>query len=87
MSDPNSATPTPSPNRIEPTSVAVSPTGQAMLPQWLIKAMTVVVAAAGVCASLPSMGVQLPPVAVAVCGSIVSLGAAFGIVSQGARKV
>ncbi len=65
-----------------------SPTGLAVLPQVLIKIATVIVGLAAVAMSALAV---LPPfpwtaAALAVCGSIVGLGATLGISSQGIRK-
>lgn len=72
----------------------VSPTGKAILPQWMVRAMFPVVVAAGALGFLPSslaeQGIVLPSatwltIVFAVAKGIYLLGAAFGIVSQGAR--
>lgn len=63
-----------------------SPTGLALLPQYLLKIATVLVVVAGVIVTLPSAGIALPPVVLAVSGAVVALGAALGIASQGVRK-
>lgn len=67
----------------EPVAVpVVSPTGQPVLPNWVpAVAATLVTVAAGLQQVLPphTLGFQ-------IAGVVVALGAAFGIVSQGARK-
>lgn len=84
-------------NRIDPLTVAnaatdkalapVSPTGQAALPAglWTIIA-TIVVGIAGTVAALPTFGVAMPPVVIAIATMLTGLGAALGISSVGARK-
>lgn len=76
------------PNRVSTTSPAngeyqqASPTGQPLLPVRLVPWLTVLVALAGVLPLVPG----LPPLALAICGVIVSVGAALGIASPGVRK-
>ncbi len=83
-------------NRIESLTVAnaatdsalapVSPTGAAILPQFLIKAAVVIVSLAGVVVALPASGIALPPIVIGIATAVVGVGAALGIASQGARK-
>lgn len=64
-----------------PEAPIPSPTGEPVLPQWAVRALSVVVISAG------SVGPFLPdgPYKTA-CLVLVALGAGFGIVSQGVRK-
>jgi hypothetical protein len=59
-----------------------SPTGDPVLPQWAVRLLTGVVLTAG--AAVPFLPDGSPHQKVALF--IVSLGAAFGIVSQGVRR-
>ncbi len=73
------------------TPVAVverSPTGLAVLPQVLVKILTVVVGLAALGVGVFSMFLPAPwaVTALAVCSAIVGLGAAFGIASPGIRN-
>lgn len=62
----------------------VSPTGQPMLqlPAWASMALAALAAIAGIVPMIPG----LPAWATAVSGAIISLAAAFGVVSPGARR-
>lgn len=82
-------------NRItDPTTVAsatentrvapVSPTGAPMIPPKLVPWMTIAVLLAGVLPFVP--GLVLPPLVSGLCAIIVTVGAALGIASPGARK-
>lgn len=58
-----------------------SPTGEPVLPQWAVRALSVVVISAG------SVGPFLPDGHYkTACLVLVALGAGFGIVSQGVRR-
>lgn len=83
------------PVRINPTAApsspsaiirASSPTGTPIFSPGLARYAVPVVVVAGFVASLPAMGVPVPPVAVAVASLVVSLGAALGVASPGVRK-
>lgn len=61
--------------------VAPSPTGEPVLPQWAVRALSIAVIAAG--AAIP----LLPPGPLKDGATfLVALGAGFGIVSQGVRR-
>lgn len=83
--------------RIQPTTVAnaatdarltpvASPTGTPTLPTSWTPWLTILVAVAGVVASLPAFGVALPAAVTAIAGAVVAIGAALGIASPGVRK-
>ena len=65
---------------------AVSPTGKPIMPGWLVTVATALVAVAGTALALPSMGVTLPPAAIAAASVVLAVGTALGIASPGIRK-
>ncbi len=71
---------------MSPLPPSTSP-GVPVLNQTLVKVLSALVALAGLVVALPSMGIALPVWAQPIAAAIVSIGAAFGILSPGARKV
>jgi len=59
-----------------------SPTGSAVLPQWAVRAASILVAIAGTTIQF----LEPDSMEQRVAAFIVALGAAFGIVSQGVRR-
>lgn len=63
----------------------VSPTGIAVVQQWLVRVAVGLVGLAATLIALAQAGVPIPSQLLAVATTVVALGAAFGIVSQGLR--
>lgn len=93
MSDPQIGN---TPNRVGQLTVAnaktdkelasISPNGSPLIPPKAVPWLALLVGVAGVTASLPTMGLSLPPAVVAIATAIVALGTVLGIASPGARK-
>ena len=66
--------------------VAPPPAAGAILPQWAVLTLTALVGLGGTVLTVAQF-VELPKVVLAVAGSIVGIGAMFGIMSPGVRKV
>jgi hypothetical protein len=58
------------------------PAAGAVLPQWAVVALTVLVGLAATAMAIPG----LPPIVTSIAGGIVGLGAVFGIASPGIRR-
>jgi len=72
---------------VQPVAVVErSPTGLALVPQYVTRIALVLVAVAGVVVTLPSMGVALPPVVLTIAGAVLAIGTALGIASPGVRS-
>lgn len=70
---------------MEPTQTP-PPAAGAILPQWAVVALTALVGLAGTVLTVAQF-MELPKVVLAVAGSVVGIGAMFGIMSPGVRKV
>lgn len=68
------------------TPAAPPPAAGAILPQWAVIALTALVGVAGVVLAV-GQTMTLPPWAMAVAGAVTGIGAMFGIMSPGVRKV
>jgi len=77
-------------NKVTPAEEApktVSPTGIAVLPQWLVIVSTILVAIAGsIVAAAGSGAIVVPGIVSTICGVVVTIGTVLGITSQGIRK-
>lgn len=63
----------------------VSPTGIAVVQQWIVRIAVVLVGLAASIIAAAQAGVPIPEKLVAVATTVIALGATFGIVSQGIR--
>jgi hypothetical protein len=70
----------------DPPPLAVSPTGQAIIPPAAVKWVAPLVTLAVAVTMAPDMGIVLPAVALSIAKLVVLAGTLFGIVSPGARK-
>lgn len=62
--------------------ISPPPAAGAVLPQWAVVGLTVLVGLAATALAIPG----LPPIVTSIAGGIVGLGAVFGIASPGIRR-
>ncbi len=73
-----------------PAASAVSPTGQAVVPQYVARAAVILFGIAGAIAMAPAAGIDigfLPPLVPKVSALVAFVAATLGLVGPGIRKV